>query len=78
MFIKYTGQVYHRASERFESFGLYLDLVAGGLVSLSAGPSLSSPVAPDHVLIQLLWDVQVGHSNQVTAMLTRKEKEGEV
>lgn len=47
----------------------YLDLVAGGFVSLSAGPSLSSAVAPNHILIQLLGDIQIRHTNQVTAML---------
>lgn len=47
----------------------YLDLVAGGFVSLPAGPSLSSAVAPNHILIQLLRDIQIRHTNQVTAML---------
>lgn len=55
---------------------IYLDLVAGGLVSLPVGPGLSSAVAPHHILIQLLRDIQVCHSNQVTAMLQAKRWEG--
>lgn len=53
----------------FFRLDLHLDLVAGGLVSLSVGPSLSSAVAPNHVLIELLGDVQIRHTDQVTAVL---------
>lgn len=48
---------------------IYLDLVAGGFVPLPVGPSLSSAMSPNHVLIQLLRDIQVCHPNQVAAML---------
>lgn len=48
---------------------MYLDLVAGGLVSLPVGSGLSPAMASHHVLIQLLGDIQVCHPNQVTAML---------
>lgn len=60
--------------------GLYfieldLDLIAGGLVSLSVGTSLSSAVAPNHILIELLGDIQICHTNQVTAVLRAETKE---
>lgn len=59
---------------------MYLDLVAGGFVPLPVGPSLSSAMSPNHVLIQLLRDIQVCHPNQVAAMLWgergRKNKQG--
>lgn len=54
---------------------VYLDLVAGGLVSLPAGPRLSSAVPPHHVLIQLLRDVQVRHPDQVTSVLQEERWE---
>lgn len=50
---------------------IYLDLIAWRLVSLPAGSSLSSAVTPHHILVQLFWDIQVCHSNQVTAMLKK-------
>lgn len=53
---------------------LHLDLVAWRLVSLPAGSGLSSAVTPHHILVQLFRDVQVCHSNQVTAMLQKKEE----
>lgn len=53
----------------FSSRDPHLDLVAGGLVSLPVGPSLSSAVASNHILIQLLGDIQIRHANQVAAML---------
>lgn len=52
-----------------KDLSIYLDLVAGRLMSLPVGPGLCSAVAPNHILIQLLRDIQVCHSNQVTAML---------
>lgn len=59
------------------NLSIYFDLVAGGLVSLPVGASLSSAVASHHVLIQLLRDIQVCHPNQVTAMLQGKKGEEE-
>lgn len=53
----------------------HLDLVAWRLVSLPAGSNLSSAVTPHHILVQLLRDVQVCHSNQVTAMLQKKKRQ---
>lgn len=38
-------------------------------MSLSVGPSLSSAVAANHILIELLGDIQIRHTNQVTAVL---------
>lgn len=68
---KLQSFVYHSLKKKGFFFFLdpYLDLVAGGFVSLPAGPSLSSAVAPNHILIQLLGDIQIRHTNQVTAML---------
>lgn len=52
-----------------------LDLIAGGLVSLSVGPGLSSAVAPNHILIELLGDIQIRHTNQVAAVLRAGESD---
>ena len=47
----------------------YLDLVAGGLVFLPVDASMGASVPTDHVLVQLLWNVEIGHADQVTAVL---------
>lgn len=79
LFYRIEITLLHCRQKKRVSF-MYLDLVAGGFVPLPVGPSLSSAMSPNHVLIQLLRDIQVCHPNQVAAMLWgergRKHKQG--
>lgn len=48
---------------------IHLDLIAGRLVLLSVDACMSAPMSSHHILIELLGNVEVGHPDQITAVL---------